>query len=63
MQAGLAAELRLINGPSGAIGSSLPMGMAAMLRYPERNVFVFMGTAPSGTTPSRSTPACATAFP
>ena len=48
MQAGLAAELRLINGPSGAIGSSLPMGMAARLRYPERNVFVFLGDGTFG---------------
>ena len=48
MQAGLAAELRLINGPSGAIGSSLPMGMAARLCYPERNVFVFLGDGTFG---------------
>ena len=48
MQAGLAADLRLINGPSGAIGSSLPMGMAAKLRCPERNVFVFQGDGTFG---------------
>ena len=48
MQAGLAAEPRLINGPSGAIGSSLPMGMAAKLRCPERNVFVFQGDGTFG---------------
>ena len=48
MQAGLDVELRLINGPSGAIGSSLPMGMAAKLRCPERNVFVFQGDGTFG---------------
>ena len=48
MQAGLTAEMRLINGPSGAIGSSLPLGMAARLRYPERNVFVFQGDGTFG---------------
>ncbi len=48
MQAGLAAGLRLINGPSGSIGSSLPMGMAAKVRHPERAVFVFQGDGTFG---------------
>ncbi len=48
MQAGLAAGPRLINGPSGSIGSSLPMGMAAKVRHPERAVFVFQGDGTFG---------------
>jgi acetolactate synthase-1/2/3 large subunit len=48
MQAGLTAGLRLINGPSGSIGSSLPMGMAARLLHPERPVFVFQGDGTFG---------------
>ena len=48
MQAGLSAGLRLINGPSGSIGSSLPMGMAAKVRHPERPVFVFQGDGTFG---------------
>ncbi len=48
MQAGLTAGVRLINGPSGSIGSSLPMGMAARLLHPERRVFVFQGDGTFG---------------
>ena len=48
MQAGLSAGLRLINGPSGSIGSSLPMGMAAKALHPERPVFVFQGDGTFG---------------
>ena len=48
MQAGLSAGLRLINGPSGSIGSSLPMGMAAKVLHPERPVFVFQGDGTFG---------------
>ena len=48
MQGGLSAGLRLINGPSGSIGSSLPMGMAAKVRYPERPVLVFQGDGTFG---------------
>ncbi|MDE3000627.1 MAG: thiamine pyrophosphate-binding protein [Gemmatimonadota bacterium] len=47
-QAGLAAEIRLINGPSGAIGSALPMGLAARLAYPDRVVFVLLGDGTFG---------------
>ena len=47
-QAGLAAEIRLINGPSGAIGSALPMGLAAKLADPDRTVFVFLGDGTFG---------------
>ena len=47
-QAGLAAEIRLINGPSGAIGSALPMGLAAKLAFPDRTVFVFLGDGTFG---------------
>ncbi len=48
MQGGLSAGVRLINGPSGSIGSSLPMGMAAKVRHPERPVFVFQGDGTFG---------------
>ena len=47
-QAGLAAETRLINGPSGAIGSALPMGLAAKLAHPDRTVFVLLGDGTFG---------------
>ncbi len=47
-QAGLAAEIRLINGPSGSIGSALPMGLAAKLAYPDRAVFVLLGDGTFG---------------
>lgn len=47
-QAGMAAGIRLINGPSGAIGSALPMGLAAKLAYPDRTVFVFLGDGTFG---------------
>ena len=47
-QAGLAAEIRLINGPSGAIGSAMPMGLAAKLAHPDRAVFVLLGDGTFG---------------
>ncbi|MBI2952243.1 thiamine pyrophosphate-binding protein, partial [bacterium] len=47
-QAGLEAERRLINGPSGAIGSALPMGLAAKLTHPQRQVFVVLGDGTFG---------------
>lgn len=47
-QAGLKAEIRLINGLSGAIGSALPMGLAAKLAYPRRQVFVILGDGTFG---------------
>ena len=48
MQAGLEADTRLINGPSGSIGSALPMGLAAKLAHPERPVFITMGDGTFG---------------
>ena len=48
VQAGLEAEHRLINGPSGSIGSSVPMGIAAKLAHPQRPVFVFLGDGTFG---------------
>ena len=47
-QAGLDSEIRLINGPSGAIGSALPMGVAARLAHPDRTVFVVLGDGTLG---------------
>ena len=47
-QAGLAATRRLINGPSGAIGSAVPMAIAAKLAHPERPVFVTLGDGTFG---------------
>ena len=48
VQAGLEAEHRLINGPAGSIGSSIPMGLAAKLAHPQRPVFVFLGDGTFG---------------
>ena len=48
VQAGLEVEHRLINGPAGSIGSSLPMGLAARLAHPQRAVFVFLGDGTFG---------------
>ena len=39
---------RLINGPSGAIGSSLPYAISAKLAYPKYTVFAFMGDGTAG---------------
>jgi acetolactate synthase-1/2/3 large subunit len=47
-QAGLEAHTRLINGPSGSIGSSLPMGLGAKLAHPEHRVFVALGDGTFG---------------
>ena len=47
-QAGLEARCRLINGPSGAIGSALPMALAAKLAHPQRQVFVLLGDGTFG---------------
>ncbi len=46
--AGLETQCRLINGPSGAIGSSLPMALAAKLAHPQRQVFVILGDGTFG---------------
>ena len=48
VQAGLEAQYRLINGPAGSIGSSIPMGIAAKLAHPQRPVFVFLGDGTFG---------------
>ena len=48
MQAGLEVPCRLINGTAGAIGSSVPLGLAAKLKYPEKNVFVLCGDGTFG---------------
>lgn len=47
-QAGLEAQVRLINGPSGSIGSALPMAFAAKLAHPKRQVFVTLGDGAFG---------------
>ena len=48
VQAGLEAEHRLINGPAGSIGSSIPMALAAKLAHPQRPIFVFLGDGTFG---------------
>ena len=48
VQAGLEAQPRLINGPAGSIGSSIPMGLAAKLVHPQRPVFIFLGDGTFG---------------
>jgi acetolactate synthase-1/2/3 large subunit len=47
-QAGLDASVRLINGPSGSIGSAIPMALAARLAHPERPVFALLGDGTFG---------------
>ena len=47
-QAALEARYRLINGPAGSIGSSLPLGLAAKLAHPQRRVFVVLGDGTLG---------------
>lgn len=47
-QAALEAETRLINGPSGSIGSAIPMALAARLRHPDRPVCVTVGDGTFG---------------
>ncbi len=48
VQTGLEAQHRLINGPSGSIGSSIPMGLAAKLAHPQLPVFVCLGDGTFG---------------
>jgi acetolactate synthase-1/2/3 large subunit len=48
MQAGLEAQCRLINGPSGSIGGAIPMALAAQLAQPQRRVFVTVGDGAFG---------------
>lgn len=47
-QAGLETSTRLINGPSGSIGSAIPMALAAKLVDPRRAVFVTLGDGTFG---------------
>jgi acetolactate synthase I/II/III large subunit len=47
-QAGLEARERLINGPSGSIGSAMPMAIAARLARPEAPVFALLGDGTFG---------------
>ena len=47
-QAGLEAEVRLINGLSGSIGSALPMACAAKLARPDRDVVAVVGDGTFG---------------
>ena len=47
-QTGLEAEQRLINGPGGSIGSSIPMGLAAKLAHPQQPVFILLGDGTFG---------------
>lgn len=47
-QAGLEARERLINGPSGSIGSAMPMAIAARLGRPTAPVFALLGDGTFG---------------
>jgi acetolactate synthase-1/2/3 large subunit len=47
-QAALTARTRLINGPSGSIGSALPMALAARLVHPDRAVIATLGDGTFG---------------
>lgn len=48
VQAGVDAPLRLINGPSGSIGSAIPMAIAARLVHPDRPVIAALGDGTFG---------------
>ena len=48
VQAGLGTQVNLINGPSGAIGSSIPMALASKLARPHNPVFVLLGDGTFG---------------
>jgi acetolactate synthase-1/2/3 large subunit len=47
-QAALDAPERLINGPSGSIGSALPLALGARLARPDRPIFVTLGDGTFG---------------
>ena len=47
-QADLDASTRLINGPSGSIGSAIPMAIAARLAHPDRPVIATLGDGTFG---------------
>jgi len=48
VQAGVEAPVRLINGPSGSIGSAIPMAIAARLVHPDRPVVAALGDGTFG---------------
>ncbi|HYB70178.1 MAG TPA: thiamine pyrophosphate-dependent enzyme, partial [Candidatus Bathyarchaeia archaeon] len=48
IQAGLETERRLTNGVAGAIGSAIPMAVAARLRHPDRPVIAALGDGTFG---------------
>ena len=48
VQACLSAKHRIINGPSGSIGSALPFALAARLAYPDSVVLSFLGDGTVG---------------
>lgn len=47
-QAALVAQTRLINGPSGSIGSALPMAIAAKVAHPDRTIITTLGDGTFG---------------
>lgn len=47
-QAALVAQTRLINGPSGSIGSAVPMALAAKIAHPDRTVITTLGDGTFG---------------
>ncbi len=47
-QAGLDSRVNLINGPSGAIGSAIPMALACKLARPDQPVFALLGDGTFG---------------
>jgi len=47
-QAGCEADTRIINGPSGSIGSALPLALGTRTVHPDRHVFVFVGDGTFG---------------
>ena len=48
VQAGLDSHVNLINGPSGAIGSAIPMALACKLARPGKPVFALLGDGTFG---------------
>ncbi|MEM7033561.1 MAG: thiamine pyrophosphate-binding protein [Chloroflexota bacterium] len=48
VQAGLSAEISLINGPSGSIGSAIPLAIGAKKAYPNQIVFACLGDGTFG---------------
>jgi acetolactate synthase-1/2/3 large subunit len=47
-QAALVAQTRLINGPSGSIGSAVPMAVAAKIAHPDRTIITTLGDGTFG---------------